>query len=323
MRLSNKTLTKFVKGAVFCHERDGYLNASRYSRAQIEMMQNPAYDRGWRNRSVFTGGVRLEFRTDAEHLSFDYRASDMHERSNTVDLYINGTLTAVYEIGDRLKGKVEFSMPAGRKTVTVYYPCESRFEIKHFEIDGGYESVKDKGPRLLVLGDSITQGAGPQIASAAYLHGLTRKTGYTVLGQGIGGYRYEPCDLMKIDGFEPDKILVFLGTNYYEKACEERGYDYARAVKEYYERLTALYPNIPILCVTPLWRNNDTNWERFLWCIDRIKEACAPHPNVLVADGFALMPNVDVCLSDGVHPSTYGSELLAANLARFMKEHRF
>jgi hypothetical protein len=43
----------------------------------------------------------------------------------------------------------------------------------------------------------------------------------------------------------------------------------------------------------------------------------------MVVEGFSLMPNVDECLSDGIHPNAYGSELLATNLYRFMKEKKF
>ena len=324
MKLSHKTLIKFAKGALSCTVDKGYITFHRYSKEQTEFMARPDYDRGWRNRAKFSGGIRLEFKTDAKNISFDYTASDSHERSNTVDLYLDGVLCSVYSIGDRLKGHVAFTLPEGEKRVTIYYPCESIFRIKNFELDGGYKTVKDKAPKVLVIGDSITQGAGPAISSAAYLHSLTRKTGYDFLGQGVGGYRYEARDLMPIEGFVPDKILVFLGTNYYDEDCFAHcGYDYAPAVKEFYKRLNELYPTTPVLCVTPLWRNNNVDMPRLLWCIDRIKEACADYPNVTVVDGFTLVPNVDQCFSDGVHPNAYGSEYLAVNLAKAMKKAHF
>ncbi|MBO5110990.1 MAG: SGNH/GDSL hydrolase family protein [Clostridia bacterium] len=324
MKLSHKTLSKFAKGALHYTVEKGYVTFYRYSKEQMEFMAQEDYDRGWRNYAKFSGGIRLEFKTDAKNISFDYTASNIHERSNTVDLYLDGVLASVYAIGDRLKGTVAFTLPEGEKKVTIYYPCESIFRIKNFELDGAYKTVKDKGPKVLVIGDSITQGAGPEISSAAYLHSLTRKTGYNFLGQGVGGYRYEARDLRKIEGFEPDKILVFLGTNYYDEAClVSCKYDYAPAVKDFYKRLNELYPDTPVLCVTPLWRNNNVDMSRLLWCIDRIKEACADYPNVTVVDGFTLVPNVDECFSDKIHPNAYGSEYLAVNLAKAMKAARF
>lgn len=324
MRLSNKTVKKFFKGAVYFEEENGYLTAYRYSKAQLDYMADPSYDWGWRMWAKFSGSIKMEFKTDSQTLSFEYSASHMHERANTIDLYINGVLSQVHHIGDRLKGRVQFEMPCGEKHITVYLPGESRLDIKNFTIDGNYKSVKDKGQRLLAIGDSITQGAGPQFASAAYLNSLWRKTGYNILGQGIGGYRYEAKDLMRVDGFEPEKILVFLGTNYYDEACREScGYDYESAVYDFYKRLNELYPETPVISVTPLFRTNDTDMARLKWCSQTIKKACSAYENITVADGFDLMPNVEECLSDGVHPNAYGSELLAANLAKLMKEIKF
>ena len=323
MKLSNKTVMKLIKGAVYFEEDKGYLIPYRYSKAQLDYMARDTYDHGWRWRARISGGIRIELMTDATELSFDYIASHTHERANTVDLYVNNTLCSVYTIGERMKGKISFNMREGYKRVCVYFPCESTLRIKSFTINSGYKSVKDKGLRILVLGDSITQGAGPSIGSASYLNSISRKLNCVTLGQGIGGYRYEPCDLMRIDGFDPDKIIVFLGTNYYEASCLELGYDYAKAVKEYYAKLTELYPDIPVLCITPLWRNNGVDWQRFKWCIDTIKSACAEYENIKVVDGLDLVPNVDECFSDGVHPNAYGSELLANNLISEMKRLKF
>ena len=153
MRLTGKTLIKLTKGAVYYTEERGYFTPFTYSRAQIEYMKDPAYDWGWRMRARFTGGVRLEFKTDSRHISFEYRASHSHERANTFDLYINGVMSAVYKIGEKLKGKVEFTLPEGEKLVTIYFPNESEAAIKNFTIDGGYSATKDKGKKCLILGD--------------------------------------------------------------------------------------------------------------------------------------------------------------------------
>lgn len=321
MKLSDTTIKKFYKGALTFEKDKGYLIGYKYSKAQMDFMAAPSYDWGWRWRAKMSGSTRLELITDATELSFDYLASDSHERANTVDLYIDNILTGVYEIGEKLKGNTSFKMPEGEKKVTVYLPCESIFGIKNFEINGRYKSVKSKGQNVLVLGDSITQGAGPHISSASYFNTLTRHFNHTFLGQGVGGYRYEPCDLMKIQDFEPDRIVVFLGTNYYDTPLEQ--YDYKGAVNEYYERLTELYPNTPILCITPLWRNNNVDFPRLFWCIDTIKEACSHYEQVTVVDGFTLVPNVDQCFSDGVHPNSYGSACLVENLISFMKKSKF
>lgn len=320
MKLTIKTLERLTRGVAFCQIENGYIAFYRYGREQIEYMANPSFDYGWRNWAKFTGGVRLVFKTNSENISFDYIASCSHERANTVDLYIENKLHSVYKIEENLKGSVHFTLPRGEKAVTIYFPGESIFKIKNFQIDGNYKAIKNNKPKLLAIGDSITQGAGPEIASVSYINILSREYKYEILNQGIGGYRYEAKDLMLIDEFKPDKILVALGTNYYDAVDI---YDYRSAVCDFYKRLNQLYPNTPKLVITPLYRTRDLDMERFLWCINTIKAECAKYDNIIVADGFDLMPNDTVSLSDGVHPSTYGSIMMAKNLISFMKENKF
>ncbi len=319
MKLSNKTLTRLVKGACYFEMKNGYLSSFRYSKAQIEHMSRDGYDAYWLNRALITGPQRIELKTDATKISFNYKASETHINANTIDLYIDDVLYSVYHIYDRLKGMVEFSLPDGQKKVSIYLPCESTLQIKNFTINGSYKSIKEKGDKVLIIGDSITQGAGPSIASLAYANILARELKYDILAQGIGGYRYEPNDVMTIDGFTPDKIIVALGTNWYNVDS----YDYELNVNEFYKKLSEAFPNIPVLSVTPLWRGNVEDWERFTWCIDKIKSACSKYENIKLVDGFALVPNVEECFSDKVHPNSFGSLMYGNNLIKAIRKQKF
>lgn len=321
MTLSPLTLSRLFKGAVHFEISRGYLCPHRYSRAQIDYMSRDTFEPYWLGRALIAGPMRIEIKTDATEISFEYKASEPHERSNTIDLYVNGALSDVYYIKNDLTGKVSFSVGEGEKRISIYMPCESILKIKKFTLNGHYRAVPDKKKRLLIIGDSITQGAGPDISSEAYANILCRELDLEVLAQGIGGYRYEPQDLMHIDGFEPDAVMVLLGTNYYEASVlEKHGYDYAKSANEFYNRLCELYPDKKIVCVTPLWRTREMDTERFSWCIDAIRSACAPHAQITVLDGFSLMPNVSACLADGVHPSTFGSHMLGVSLAQRLRK---
>lgn len=313
MKLSSKTLKGLFKGALYFTEERGYLKAFRYNKSQLDYMADPSYDWGWRMRAKFTGCVRIEFKTNAKAISFDYLASEIHERANTIDLFVDGELKTVHKIGENKKGRVEFTLNEGNKHISIYMPCECELAIKSFTIDGNYKSVKQKGKKLLVLGDSITQGAGVEMSSYAYANVLQRKTGYDVVAQGIGGYRFEPKDLTTVEGFEPDKILVFLGTNWYESLA----YDYEGSTREYFKKLKELYPSTPILEITPIWRKN-VDVDRFNWCIDVVKSACREN-DIPYVDGFELVPNVDECFSDGVHPNALGAYLLGTRIAKIIK----
>lgn len=318
MKLSNKTLSKLIKGACYFEIKDGYLSSYRFSKAQIENLSRNAYDKCWLTYALMSGPQRIEFKTSCTEINFDYKASKSHA-NNTIDLYIDNVLYRVYHINDTLKGKVEFFLPQGEKLVSIYMPCESTVQIKNFTINGGYKSVKKSEKMVLIIGDSITQGAGPNVASLAYANGLARELGYDILAQGIGGYRYEPNDVMKIDDFEPDKIIVALGTNWYD----DSSYDYELNVSEFYKKLTSVFPNIPILAITPIWRGDIDNWDRFIWCINKIKDTCAKYECIRLVDGFTLVPNVEECFSDKAHPNSFGSLMYSNNLIKAIKKLKF
>ena len=63
--------------------------------------------------------------------------------------------------------------------------------------------------------------------------------------------RETATEFMKMEGYQPDKIIVALGTNQYGSPTMD-------AVEEYYETLMSIYGNeIPVLCISPLWRGDN------------------------------------------------------------------
>ena len=323
MKFSANSLKKLIKGACYFESQGGYLTSFRFSKAQIDLTKAEGYNEAWRNRVLFSAGIRLELITDAEHISFDYKLyigdCALDKRSKTLDTWIDGVLHSVISI-EQMKGKIEINLPKGEKRVAIYLPNYYQFSIKNFTIDGKYKSVKDKGQKVLVIGDSITNGFGSIISSGSYFNVLQRLTGYNMLNQGIGGYRCEPNELMQIDGFTPDKIITLLGTNWYN--CPDV-YDYEKSTVDYYNRLTELYKDKKIIAISPLWRDDNVERERFDWCRSIVKRECQKHDNITYVEGYTLVPNVEECFIDKLHPNEYGSLLLAENLYKIIKKIKF
>ncbi len=323
-KITNEELKAFYKGACHFAESDGFLSAFHYCQKQIDHMSRETYDQFWRLRGMFSGGIRIEFITDSTEISFDTRNNNKTTH-NYIDLYVDDKLVCNYKIEDMKYQSVKFTLNEGEKKVTIYLPIDSKLEIRNFEINGLYIHTNNKATRrgrnVLLIGDSISQGYGPTYPSCAYVNALMRKTKHNILNQGIGGYRFEPRDLMTVEGFKPSRIIVFLGTNYYEECClKEFNYDYAGATKEFFEKLHEIYGDLPTLVVTPLWRcNGEVDYERLAWCTETIKGECQKYENITAIDGFDLVPNVPMCFLDGIHPNEYGSELLATNLAKAIK----
>ena len=134
-----------------------------------------------------------------------------------------------------------------------------------------------KKPKVLWLGDSLTQGFGPLRSSLTYVSVANKLLGYDIINQGIGGYVYDKNSLMDM-GYKPEKLIVALGTNQY-------GEETMDAVEDYYKRLFEIYGFLPTLCITPLWRDDpNTNHEKLEQYCQGIKDVCKQYKNIIIAE---------------------------------------
>ena len=309
MRLSNNELQKIYCGAYrFEDAGDGYLQAFQYSEAQVEYFRRASDF--WYDRCTASTGKTLEFTTEAERVSFEYRIVWVGSE-DSFEAAVDGLICDIRYVRDLAReGALSFSLPAGRKRVTVYLPADSTVQIRNFESDRPVAPVK-KGAKVLWLGDSITQGFGPLRSSCTYVSVANRILDYDIINQGIGGYVYDRNSVMKMDGYTPEKIIVALGTNQF--GCETM-----KDVEDFYERLMRVYGDaMPVLCVTPLWRGDVPNGEDTLkrFC-ENVKRIAGGYRNVTVVDGFRLVPHLPEYFLDRLHPNCFGSEVYGRNLAR-------
>lgn len=122
---------------------------------------------------------------------------------------------------------------------------------------------------------------------------------------------------MKMDGYTPDKIIVSLGTNQY-------GAETMKDVEEYYEVLTELYKDIPILCITPLWRgDNPEGIETLTSFCEKIKGIVAKYDQITVVEGYRLVPHMSEYFLDNLHPNQLGAEIYGRNLVREIEKLGF
>ncbi|MEE3497299.1 MAG: SGNH/GDSL hydrolase family protein, partial [Butyrivibrio sp.] len=139
-----------------------------------------------------------------------------------------------------------------------------------------------------------------------------------ILNQGIGGYVYDKKSLMKMEGYTPDKIIVALGTNQY-------GDGDMSVVEEYYETLIGIYgKEIPILCITPLWRGDSVDGLPVLidFC-EKVKKIAEKYENVKVVEGMKLVPHFSEYFLDNLHPNCLGCEIYGRNLVDEIKRIGF
>lgn len=315
MILSNEQLKTIYYGAYsFTETEDGYLQAFQYTKAQMDYFER-TFDFFY-DRCMASSAKTLEFVTEAEKISFDYKIIWTGSQ-DSFELCVDEFITDIVYVKDiQEEGNISFLLGEGKKNVTIYLPADATVLIRNLEVDKEVSPVK-KGEKVLWLGDSITQGFGPLRSAQTYVSVANRLLGYDIINQGIGGYVYDKKSLMKMDGYMPDKIIVALGTNQY-------GTESMQDIEEYYEVLTEIYKDIPILCITPLWRGDNVEGIPTLikFC-DKLKDIVKNYESVTVVDGFKLVPHLPEYFLDNLHPNQLGAEVYGRNLVRAIEELGF
>ena len=120
--------------------------------------------------------------------------------------------------------------------------------------------------------------------------------------------------------FKPNKIIVSFGTNHYREP------DFEQRVVAFYDKIKAVYGDIPVLSVTPIWRGDIENGhspEKLKEAGEKIKAIVSKRKNHYCVDGFTLVPNVSEMYLDNLHPNALGAEQYGNNLAKIIKQLKF
>ena len=316
MQLTNEQLKKIYFGAYSFEKKDGgYLQAFQYTQAQMDYFEK-AFD-FWYDRCMATTAKTLEFVTEARKVSFEYKII-WKGSEDSFELMVDGQIRKIVYVKDvENEGKLEWELPEGKKSVVIYLPADATVLIRGFEINGEYE-VPAKNEKVLWLGDSITQGFGPLRSGQTYVSVANRLLNYDIINQGIGGYVYDKKSLMRMEGYQPNKIIVALGTNQY-------GSETMTDVEEYYETLIGIYGSeIPILCISPLWRGDSVEGlPKLIDFCENIKRIAGSYKNVTVVDGFRMVPHLSEYFLDNLHPNCLGTETFGRNLVEAIRESGF
>ena len=314
--MTNQELQRIYYGAYsFRETEDGWLQAFQYSDAQMEYFRT-AFD-FWYDRCMATTAKTLEMTTDAQAVSFEYKFIWVGSQ-DSFELAVGNQITDIRYVKDLPEeGKLTWTLPEGEKDIIIYLPADATVLIRNFRIDGSFSPAR-KNEKALWLGDSITQGYGPLRSGQTYVSVANRLLNYDIINQGIGGYVYDKKSLMKMDGYTPDKIVVALGTNQF--GCETM-----KDVEEYYETLTGIYgKEIPILCISPLWRGDiPEGIPTLIRFCGNVKEIAGRYPNVKIADGFSLVPHLPEYFLDNLHPNALGAETYGRNLVEEIRRIGF
>ena len=329
MKLTVTELKALLHGAIRTEQTpDGYLALYRFTekqRAYYQSTNETKLRALFFEKSLASSNIRLTFQTNSPFFSFDFRTKKASSRKYYYfDVFVDGMLTVHQGEEDVLEGagNLQVSLPEGEHLVSVYCPVLFSTEIANFTLaDGATLSPVTLPRRILMLGDSITQGYDARFSSGSYANLLTDMLHATSVNQGIGGEVFNP-DMLDSDlGFAPDLITVAYGTNDFSKCTKE---DMRAAANEFYRRLRATYPGVKIFSILPIWRIDCTKaYDMRFEEAKQIARAAAEAVGAIVIDGTTLVPHMREFFADTkvLHPNELGFRFYTSALYAAMKPH--
>ena len=211
MVLNNSELKKFISGAVCFDESDGLI-PYRFTKEKIDKVEDPL-DQA---RYASGAGIKIEFDSDTEDLSFHYTA--FVKRASVIyklyffDIYVDNVL--VLHQGERnlledRSGTIHIKLSPGQKRITVYLPGSCAVKITDFSITNGANIFPvTYNSKALFLGDSITHAAYIDFPSLSYVNVISKRFNYYTVNQAIGGSIFTKSHLEHLPQIDFDNIFI-------------------------------------------------------------------------------------------------------------------
>jgi len=321
MKADFELIRALAHGAVRTVEENGDVLFHRFTEEQRKVYES---NHPFWLKTFADSGIRLEFAADAAKFALRGIAEPASSRSFCFfDVYVNGALikhVGSHALADNPEFDFEVALPNGTNRVAVYLPGLSRIRLHELEFTGGVKVAPvPKKRTILCYGDSISQGYDARYPSLAYTNIVADALDAEVINKAIGGDRFNPKLAALPDDVRPDLVIVAYGTNDWSHEPRE----VLRETAEKFFELTAKnFAGIPIYALLPLWRHD---WMRvtqvgtFAEGAAIIRKAAERHAGIRVVDGWELLPHLESCVSDGLHPNDFGFQFMARNLLRHIE----
>lgn len=336
MILTAEQLFALSQGAERMEERDGAVFFSRFNREENALYQaRPDFI----SRATATAGILLEFTTDAASLLLEITPPCKGSYSSiyAFDILVNGALIGQLTnllpdpenghyhdfIDKSAPREKEFYLGSGEKQVQIHFPWSQNLGILRLQLNGAaFARPVEKQRRLLIYGDSITQGSTCLYPSRTYTALLGTWLNARTCNKGVGSEMYWPeLARAKID-WEPDIITVAYGINDW---CTVSREVYADNCRQFWQSLCANHPGAKKFALTPIWypnHENVTSFGPFEELAQVIQEATADLPDVTVIDCTDFVSRDTKDFGDlWIHPNHIGFEKFFRNLSQAIGKH--
>lgn len=328
MELTYQQLCAVTHGAAQIRQEDGGIRFFRLTDDQFAAF--------WAENEFVANtcaGIKLVFRTDSRSLGLKVLLDNALYWWPLIsfDVQVNGSTIGhldnfshienfVPKFDEQLPlGPVEgqFDLGIGEKVVTVHLPWCHRFLLRQVTLDDGtfVEPVRKK--KLLLYGDSITQGYCATRPSRRLAALVAAGLDMEECNRAVAGSKFLPEVAAIADPVTPDLITVSYGTN--DWAAGRTAQEITHYCRQFLQNLQAAYPGTPIAVISPVQRfnfdcsNPCMNYETLTEAIRTAADG------VCFINGSTLLPRDAGLLFDGLHPNDAGMALYAENLITHLK----
>ncbi len=310
MKLSFETIKSITIGAVNIWEEDGGIRFSKMSQSAVEAYYALSNVLG--ERAETTTGIRFDFITDSPFVAFTTNTTANYE------VKVNGFLVAK---GAESGVRNQILLPKNEENhVTIYLPSHGVGKIESIEVaDRSVVSPCIYDLKMLMIGDSITQGWNSGVDSSSYAYITSENLNANSIIQGVGGAFYDVTTLDALNDFALDIVTVAFGTNDANRVTDLAEFD--KICCKYLTTLKEYYSNSKIFVITPIWRISYDNLKPY-GHVSLIAQTIKKHADNLglnVVDGLKLVPHYEVYMNDDIHPNGFGFSEYAKNLTAELK----
>lgn len=322
MYVTYEQICSVVQGVTRVEQKEDGMHFHRFTEAQEKQYDISEFH----PKQYATAGVRLHFKTDSKSLYMKVLTSKATSNEFfTHDVKVDGELVGTLKNEkDTLYGefKKTFELGEGIKDVCIYFPWSVCSVLQELILEDGsmIQPVK-RNKKIIVFGDSITQGYMALNPSNRYAANLADALDAEEINKGIGGERFCPWLAKLKDDIEPDYISVAYGTNDWKHSTKEA---FAELCKGFYENLVKNYPNVMTFAITPIWRKDYTEitcFKSFEEIENIIEDVTKQYDNVICISGRHFIPEDETLFSDlYLHPNDEGFKYYSESIINALLE---
>lgn len=316
---SIKDISSLLRGVFGFYDNNGMTIPTRFTPEQLKFYENSFPERY--PAALGLAGIVLEFKTDAEEISFVYSTGDTYVTNSGIDIYEDGVFQENLTVEEKKSNiRVTYTRKCKNASeIKIYFPAGVAFYPSNFCL-GNATPLPKKEKNILFYGDSITQSAYIPTRSICWCEFVADSLNANYINRGVGSFVAHPGSLPSEPDCSPDYIFVEYGLNDLYLYSLSEALD---MIDEYLKKIKSLYTKSKIYVITPNFTPKDTELDQIRNNIDEYCEklaAIAQKYNLNIIHGNKLIPDLNVMFwSDHVHLSEAGAAVFAHNVVKYMK----